>query len=73
MPDTTTVKVLSELLKLSHPAPPPEIVARLEWAALKSVGQAPTIEEAAAHWHYTFKVARRVIDEAKQIHVSLEA
>lgn len=66
-------RLLAEILAHQHPAPPPEYVAIMEWAALADAGFSLSIRKAAVRWHTTEKVARRLVSEAKQVRVSLEA
>ena len=49
----------------------PEYVARLDYAMMKVLGIEPSIRDAATRWGVTFPVARRLINESKQIRIFL--
>lgn len=50
----------------------PEYVARLDFAMMRALGIPPSIREASERWRLSMGVARRLIQEAEAITVTLQ-
>ena len=69
---SSKIRLAAEAGAITFQGPTPDYVARLDYSMMISLGIAPSIRAAADRWGVSFGIARRLIEEAKAITITVE-